>query len=679
MSLSGEIDEAATRSAAAELVALFNNLVERGVPQAQRLVCEHAVALVGRAPRVHPAVLGEIYEQCIAHPERHAHGVHFTAERELAGVIEPTIVAPWRRRVAAATRDELIGLYHELLEFKVLDPACGSGNFLYAAFLALLKIEAELVARLREDGVEVVGKVSVGQCRGIDRSPLAAELARATLRIAGLRFARGGEVDVAVGDALFMPWGEVDAIVGNPPFVAKNKLVPELGRDYVRRLRAAYPAVSGRADYCVYFFRKSHDALKVGGRAGLIGTNTIRQNDSREGGLDYIVDHGGCIVDAVATRVWPGDAVVHVSVVNWVKGAVEEVRVLARQVGDDVNGAFERVEVAHIGASLSEHDVTGAATLACNVRPKNFFQGQTHGCKGFLLTRAEAVALGRDARARAWLVPYLTGDDLVGAGRPTRYAIDVSAVEDVRDIRKCEGVYRRLVRDVLPEVRRKAEGDPQRRAHLQEWWKFWRARPELLARLRGMTRYIVCVRVTRRPIFAFVDAAIRPNDALQAFMFEDDYSFGVLQSRLHWEWFVERCSTLKRDFRYTSETVWSSFPWPQGPEEAMVREVATAARELRRVRDACVAEVGSLRAVYRELEGGGVGMLRECQEALDRAVRGAYRMGARVDGVMELLRLNGEVAAGGEGQVPGLPAALRGETSLRSEDRLTIAAPWRPV
>jgi type II restriction/modification system DNA methylase subunit YeeA len=177
--------------------------------------------------------------------------------------------------------------------------------------------------------------VRVGQCRGIDRSPLAAELARATLRIAEARFGRDGEVDVSVGDALFMPWGEVDAIVGNPPFVAKNKLVPELGREYVQRLRAAYPEVSGRADYCVYFFRKSHDSLKVGGRAGLIGTNTIRQNDSRAGGLDTLSRMGGSIVDAVATRVWPGDAVVHVSVVNWVKGAEG---LLARQVGDDVLG-----------------------------------------------------------------------------------------------------------------------------------------------------------------------------------------------------------------------------------------------------------------------------------------------------------------------------------------------------
>jgi hypothetical protein len=676
VSLSDDIDEAATRGAAAELVALFNNLVKCGVPQAQRRVCEHAVDLVGRDVRVHPAVLGEIYEQCIAHPERHARGVHFTAERELAGVIEPTIVAPWRRRVAAATVDELVGVHKELVGFSVLDPACGSGNFLYAAFLALLKIEAEVVGRLREVGVAVVGRVRVGQCRGIDRSPLAAELARATLRIAAARFGREGEVDVQVGDALFMPWGEVDAIVGNPPFVAKNKLVPELGREYVQRLRAAYPEVSGRADYCVYFFRKSHDALKVGGRAGLIGTNTIRQNDSRAGGLDYIVGNGGSIVDAVATRVWPGDAVVHVSVVNWVKGTAEGPRVLARQVGDDVAGAFERVEVAHIGASLSERDVTGAAALACNVRPKNFFQGQTHGCKGFLLTLAEAAALGRDERARAWLVPYLIGDDLLG-GRPSRFAIDASAVEDVRELEECAGVYRRLFNEVLPEVRRKADGDPQRRAHLKEWWKFWRARPELLARLRGMRRYIVCVRVTRRPIFAFVDAAIRPNDALQAFTFEDDYSFGVLQSRLHWEWFVERCSTLKRDYRYTSETVWRSFPWPQAPEEAVIREVAAAARELRRVRDACVAEVGSLRAVYRGLEGGGSCMLRECQEALDRAVRGAYSMGARADGVLELLRLNAEVAAArGDVRGPGLPVALRGDASLCSEDRLAIASPW---
>jgi type II restriction/modification system DNA methylase subunit YeeA len=81
-----------------------------------------------------------------------------------------------------------------------------------------------------------------------------------------------------------------------------------------------YPDVPGRADYCVYWFRRAHDEFPAGGRAGLVGANTNRQNFSREGGLDYIVAHGGTNTEAVSTQVWSGDAVVHVSSVNWKKG-----------------------------------------------------------------------------------------------------------------------------------------------------------------------------------------------------------------------------------------------------------------------------------------------------------------------------------------------------------------------
>src|SRR5258708_579184 len=107
---------------------------------------------------------------------------------------------------------------------------------------------------------------------------------------------------------------------GNPPFQSKNKMQVELGRAYLNRLKKQFPEVPGRADYCVYFLRKTHDQLRTNGRAGLVGTNTIRQNYSREGGLDYIVGSGGSIVEAVSTQQWSGEAAVHVSIVNWIKG-----------------------------------------------------------------------------------------------------------------------------------------------------------------------------------------------------------------------------------------------------------------------------------------------------------------------------------------------------------------------
>ncbi|WP_421936750.1 type IIL restriction-modification enzyme MmeI [Phenylobacterium sp.] len=96
-------------------------------------------------------------------------------------------------------------------------------------------------------------------------------------------------------------------------------------------------------------------------------------------------------------------------------------------------------------------------------------------------------------------------------------------------------------------------------------------REDLIAELAKHSRYIVCARVTKRPIFAFVDATVRPNDMVQVFAFDDDYSFGVLQSGIHWEWFTNRCSTLTERFRYTSNTVWDSFGTRQSASAATAR------------------------------------------------------------------------------------------------------------
>ena len=116
----------------------------------------------------------------------------------------------------------------------------------------------------------------------------------------------------------------------------KTRCRQEFGRAYVNRVRDHYPEVPGHADYGVYWFRRAHDELEDGCRAGLVGTNTIRQNYSREGGLDYIVGNGGTITEAISSQVWSGDAVVHVSIVNWKKGEEQGPKKLFRQLGDNL-------------------------------------------------------------------------------------------------------------------------------------------------------------------------------------------------------------------------------------------------------------------------------------------------------------------------------------------------------
>ena len=114
-----------------------------------------------------------------------------------------------------------------------------------------------------------------------------------------------------------MPWPRADAIIGNPPFHGSQNIRRELGDAYADWLRGAFGV--GLKDYCVYWFRRAHEQLEPGKRAGLVGTNSVSQNRARGASLDYIAKHGGTITDAVSKQKWPGEAVVNVSIVNWVK------------------------------------------------------------------------------------------------------------------------------------------------------------------------------------------------------------------------------------------------------------------------------------------------------------------------------------------------------------------------
>src|SRR5262249_861378 len=187
-----------------------------------------------------------------------------------------------------------------------------------------------------------VSVVTPQQFFGIDIKGFAVELAKVTLMLAkklalderalsvehqGFAFESAEQAlpltnldaNIRCDDALFCEWPKADAIIGNPPYLGSRYLAKEHGYDYARKVHAAFPDVPKMADYCVSWSRRAHDALPDGGRAGLVATNTIRQNETREASLDYVLDNGGTITEAVATQVWSGEAAVHVSIVNWVK------------------------------------------------------------------------------------------------------------------------------------------------------------------------------------------------------------------------------------------------------------------------------------------------------------------------------------------------------------------------
>jgi SAM-dependent methyltransferase len=683
--------------------------------------------------KVQPVIFGSLFESSMDAKERHAYGAHFTSEADIQKVVMPTIVRPWQEKIEKAkTFADLRNLRQELLNFRVLDPACGSGNFLYVAYRELKHIELDVLTKMHNEFPKQAQKeiesatslISTRQFFGLDNNPFAVELAKVTLMLAKeltikevahtLENAQQGmafdyepplpldnlDKNIMCADALFTEWPKADAIIGNPPYQSKNKMQKEFGPAYVNKLRAAYPDVPGRADYCVYWFRKAHDNLQKDGRAGLVGTNTIRQNYSREGSLDYIVANGGTIIEAVSTQVWSGDASVHVSIVDWIKGKQTGKKPLYTQKGDSLDSPWEKVELDEINSSLSYSlDVSDAVVLAANSKSEVCYQGQTHGHEGFLLAPEEAKKMiGQNAKNAEVLFPYLTGDDLLSFNPPTpqRFVIDFHP-KDILTAGSFREPFDHIKGAVLPtreaalkeETERNAEmlkENPKAKVNrhhqnfLKKWWLLSYAREELIAKLSRIPRYVACSRVTKRPVFEFISSAIRPSDALQVFAIADDYSFGILQSGIHWLWFTDRCSTLKGDFRYTSNTVFDTFPWPQNPNVEIIKKVSTAAVHLRMLRNDLMKKTDStLRDLYRSLELPGENPLRDSQLALDIAVREAYGMQPDDDVLTFLLKLNKSLAAkevkGGKVTGPGLPASIKNPQEFVTADCISCPTP----
>jgi SAM-dependent methyltransferase len=686
--------------------------------------------------KVRPEIFGVIFEHSLEDAERHASGAHYTSPVDIMKIVGPTIVEPWREQIAKAkTLTALESLLARIERFKVLDPACGSGNFLYIAYRELKRLEALIYERMGEfksvdPSQRPFGFVSSKNFYGIDINPFAVELAKVTMMLAHklaideLHISENAlpldnlDDNFLPGDALIQddgkwrPWPEVDVIIGNPPFLGAKRLKPELGVDYVNRVRRAYPDVPGMADFCVYWLHRAAKHLPectaadpLTGRAGLVGTQNIRNNASREGGLD-IICATGTVVEAVDNQPWSGDANVHVSIANWIHSQEPKIIPKTRRLWFKVaptpgktsvrkrgSGPASKEyeldvrEVPHLNASLSDKvDLGLAVSLACNRDPKRVYQGVTPGHDGFVLTRSEKLELEGDGSSSEVIHPYLTGRELVtGDGTPERFIIDFQR-RDLLEVQKFPRALERIQSLVLPDRLRKAEEGkdedgnvrPHHKQFLERWWALSWDRKDLFSGFEQLSgRFICCSRVTKRPIFQFLTTSVWPSDKVQAFLFDDDYSFGILQSSAHWQWFLEKCSKLKSDFSYSIESVFDTFPWPQTPSASQIEAIAEAGRELRSLRAKSLASVqGSLRSLYRTLDLPGKNPLRDAHARLDAAVLAAYSFDNKRDLLEQLLALNQQIAL--RIQVaksvtgPGIPSKYETPERLVSSDAMNF-------
>ena len=333
-----------------------------------------------------------------------------------------------RDRVAAA----IAPFAERLSTVRVLDPACGSGNFLYVSLALLKGLEKEVLAYAGLHGVSLAPRVHPRQLLGIEINPYAHELASIVIWIGYLQWKHRNAIplddeepilqrldQVQQMDAIVArgprgklsepEWPEVDVIVGNPPFLGAKKLRRELGHEYVEAMYGLWGSrVRGMADLCCYWHEKAREMVASGKakRAGLLATQGIRGGGSRET-LERIKDSGD-IFFAESDRPWVLDgAAVHVAMVGFDDGS-EDRRVLDSRLVETINS-----------------DLTSGADLTVAIRlPENARVAFVADVKAGPFDIEERVARwmlsqpNPDGRSNADVVrPWVNGDDITGRPR----------------------------------------------------------------------------------------------------------------------------------------------------------------------------------------------------------------------------------------------------------------------
>ena len=608
--------------------------------------------------KVEPHIFGSLLQDALGPEARRELGAHYTHEVDIQKVVGPCIVEPWRERIeSAGSLRELQALQAELLNYTVLDPACGSGNFLYVAYRELRRIEHRLGEReaqmRRDEGRRGADQSALSaffplqNMRGLDIDPFAVSLARVTLWMAQKLSVDELDLDertlpledlsgIRAGDALRLAWPKASVIIGNPPFHGDRNLRGVVGDDYIEWLKREFGA--GVKDHCVYWFRKTADHLEPGQRAGLVGTNSISQNRARSASLNYVIERGGTIVDAVSSQPWPGDAVVEVSIVNWIN---EPPTPQSRFVldGEEVEG---------IDTALTASTIPVADVPVLRANRGRAFQGFLPGAKfDITIAQGDELLSRRDADYADVIKPYLSGRDIGSAPdqRPSRYTVDFGqrALEEAMAYPAALDVVRTQAKEAR-ETSRSYSRNPR-------WWQFLWPRPEFRSKLASLRRFIAGTATGKRILFVWCDLDWRPSNSTNVFALDSDYAMGVLASRVHVDWGLARSSTMRTDPRYTPSSAFDTFPWP-GVTDAVRDEIGSLSREVIAVRATLCTEHGiGLTKLYNRLDDGAFsGLARACR-ALDLAVIAAYGWPASTlddttDRNRRLYELNAAIVAG---------------------------------
>ncbi len=621
---------------------------------------------------IEPSIVGTLFERALDASKRSQLGAHYTSAADIELVVEPVVMDPLRREWEAvrqevdalidagndtAARQRLEAFQSRLASVTVLDPACGSGNFLYIALRSLLDLEKQVIdfndaLSFSMGWDEMYPRVRPNQMLGLEINPYAAELARTALWIGYIQWHQANGIHyrripiltpmetihqtdaiLADGDAhtpIETEWPAAEFIIGNPPFLGYSPSRYQLGDDYVKALYSIYSErVPNISDYCCYWFEKANAQIANGKskRAGLLATQSIRGQTSRRV-LERIKETGDIFL-AWADHPWVLEgAAVHVSIVGFDDGSELDRTLDGKSVGSINANLMTGVDLtrakrldSNLGISFIGDMKKGKFEISAEIAYRMLNEvGNPNGKPNSNVVCSWANGLDITRRWRdMWIIDF-----------------DISMTED--EAAQYEMPFEHIKREVKP-IRDKVRNPLER----QRWWVHGRTAPDLRQAVAGMGRYIATVRVAKHRLFVFLNENILPDGNLVVFARNDFYTFGVLHSHIHEVWALAMGTQLESRPRYTPTTCFETFPFPE-PDESQRAAIAEAAARLTELREGWLNPPGAIAADLKgrtltNLYNQRPTWLVNAHATLDAAVAAAYGWPPDLDDAAILERL----------------------------------------
>ncbi|MBR6251294.1 MAG: class I SAM-dependent DNA methyltransferase [Bacteroidales bacterium] len=641
-------------------------------PEILDVICNHCAPF--NWSDISPTIFGAVFESTLNQKTRREGGMHYTSVANIHKVIDPlfmdelnaeyqTIV---ETRRASTLRQQLIDFQQKLGSLKILDPACGSGNFLTETYLSLRRLENKVISTLNK-GEKVIGfedfiHVKISQFYGIEINDFAVTVAKTALWIAESQMMEETEkilgmnlnflplktnAYIVEGNALRTDWAtlqpidadsapteglfsgfttqtdgerhEYDYIIGNPPFVGGKMMSSAQKEDMISVFGKKWKNI-GNMDYVCCWYKKAIELLQGNKtQAALVSTNSVCQGQAVAALWKPLYENYGVQIDfAWRTFRWDSEsnqkAHVHCVIVGFSCANEETLRATSLQSRRIFNADGTIINAHNINPYLIDAKnvfIDNRTEPICDVPEMTFGSMPNDGGNFILLENEKNEILSKEPNLEKFIRVFLGSQEFIN--KKIRFCLWLKHATP-NEIKNSPELYRRVTN--VRKLRSESTAAPTREKADIPHLFFFDSQPEngdylLVPGVSSEKREYIPMGFLHCNVVASNLVYIVPNANL--------YHFGVLTSSVHMAWMRAVCGRLEMRYRYSNAVVYNNFPWcnPTDEQKARIEKTAQAILDAR-----SLFPESSLADLYDEVAMPPE--LRRAHRENDKAVMAAY-------------------------------------------------------